>query len=263
MITLDICFPVLNQEESTQKALNSFKWNQDDKNRHIIVDNGSKRFVRDWLEGLEGEDMVIRNSENVGLPKAMNQALQISRADYTLFTHTDVEMFEPGWDVKIKRILTDLGSVGVAGFFGARGIGAQHMYQVPYQMNQLARWGTLAGNRCRLDPNVHGHLQFADEFQRCAVLDGFCLIVKRGLKFWDKSVHHNYDNDICLESIDAGWQNIVINMDVTHYGGRTDVNEDWASPFGKSKAEIHSESHVPLYEKWRPGNRNIALPYGI
>jgi GT2 family glycosyltransferase len=264
MVTLDICFPVLNQQESTQRALESFKQNQDDQaNRYIIVDNGSKQFVRDWLIGLTGSDAVIRNDYNAGLPKAMNQARSISTADYILFTHTDVEMFEKGWDTKIKKILEGLGSVGVAGFFGARGLGAQEIYHVPYQMNQLARWGTMAGNRCRLDPSIHRHRQFSEEFERCAVLDGFGLIVRKGLKFWNKSVHHNYDNDICLESLDAGWQNIVINMDIMHHGGRTDVNEDWATPFGKSKAEIHAESHIPLYEKWKPGSRKISLPASI
>jgi glycosyltransferase involved in cell wall biosynthesis len=264
MVTLDICFPVLNQEEMTQKAVDSFKRTQTTDNvNYIVVDNGSKRFVRDWLLGLTEGDQVIRNSENVGLPKAMNQARALSKADYILFTHTDVEMFEVGWDEKIKNLLNGLGSVGVAGFFGAKGLGAQGIYHLPYQMQQLIRWGTMAGNRCRLDPNVHGHRQFDGEFERCAVLDGFALIVHNGLRFWDKSPHHNYDNDICLESIDQGLQNIVINMDCIHHGGRTDVNEDWAFPFGKSKAEIHAESHVPLYEKWRPGNRNITLPYSV
>ncbi len=264
MITLDICFPVLNQEESTQMALNSFKRTQDDQsNRYIIVDNGSKRFVREWLLGLSGDDFVIKNDNNVGLPKAMNQARKISTADYILFTHTDVEMFEQGWDAKIKKILTDLGSVGVAGFFGAKGLGTHDIYKTEYYMQQLIRTRTIAGTRCRLDPRVHGHYQFDGEIESCAVLDGFALIVRKDLLFWDKSPHHNYDNDICLESINKGFQNIVINMDVMHYGGRTDVNEDWASEFGKSKAEIHAQSHIPLYEKWKPGNNNICLPHSV
>lgn len=264
MITLDICLPVLNQEESTQLALNSFKSTQDDQsNRYIIVDNGSRRFVREWLIGLTGSDFVIRNDSNVGLPKAMNQARKVSTADYILFTHTDVEMFEKGWDTKIKRILEGLGSVGVAGFFGAKGLGTGDIYKTPYYMQQLVRTNPIAGDRCRMNPNVHGHYQFYNEIEACTVLDGFALIVKNGLKFWDKSPHHNYDNDICLESIDQGLQNIVINMDVIHYGGRTDVNEDWATGFGKSKADIHAESHIPLYEKWRPGNKRITLPYRV
>jgi hypothetical protein len=89
-------------------------------------------------------------------------------------------------------------------------------------------------------------------------LDGFSLIVKKDLRFWDESVHHNYDHAICLDSIKKGYQNIVINIDVDHLGGRTDVGEDWASTFNKTKQQIHEESHRPLYEKYRD-----MLPYRV
>lgn len=262
-MVIDICLPTLNQAKSTQATLESFKNTQAIEHRYIIVDNGSTPPVRDWLLGLTGDDIVIRNSENVGLPKAMNQARKVSDADFILYTHTDVLMYEQDWDTKITKILEGLGSVGVAGAFGALGLGTGDLYQSPYRMQQLVRTRTLAGNKCRLNPLVHGQMQFHEEFQRCAVLDGFLLIVRNGLTFWDQSVHHMYDNDICFESMDKGWQNIVINLDIDHLGGKTDVNEDWASPFGKSKAEIHAESHLPFYEKWRPGKRGIHLPYSV
>lgn len=267
-MTLSVCIPVLNQEESTQATLNSFKRTQSEDVRYIIVDNGSDRFVREWLIGLSGDDIVIRNQENVGLPKALNQALKVNTADYMLCTHTDVEMFEGGWDAKVKRCLESASNVGVAGFYGAKGIGTDNIYKVPYELPQLVRTAPIAGDRCRQDPLIHHHRQFREEWEQCAVLDGFSLIVNKNLRFWNKSVHHNYDNHICLESINKGYKNIVINMDVQHHGGRTDVGEDWATPFGKTKQQIHADSHIPLYEHWHPrnvenGKNKICLPFTV
>jgi len=257
---MDIVIPILNQHESARKTLESLLCTEDDLNTYILIDNGSNPPLSEYFSTLSNIH-IIRNEHNVGLPHAYNQAREFSTADYLFYTHSDIEMFEQGWDTKIKKILGALGSVGVAGFFGASGIGTPDIYRSPYRMQQLVRVGTMAGDRCRLDPQVHGHRQFAEEFQRCAVLDGFSLIARHSLEFWNESVHHNYDNNLCLDSLDQGYQNIVINMDVIHYGGRTDVGEDWATAFGKTKAEIHAESHLPLYEKWRPGNHNISLPF--
>lgn len=256
-MTLSVCLPVLNQKESTQKALDSLKNTQDNDNRYIIVDNGSDDFVRNWLQGLTTDDIVIRNDKNVGLPKALNQALKVNTDDYLFCTHTDIEMFERGWDTKVLEAIKQHGNVGVAGFYGAKGIGTPDIYQTPYQMHQLVRIAPFAGLLCRQDPAIHHHRQFTDLYEECAVLDGFSLITHKDLRFETSfGPHHMYDNDLCLQAIDQGKKNIVINMDIIHYGGRTDVGEDWASPFGKTKQEVHQEAHPPFYEKWRH-----LLPY--
>jgi glycosyltransferase involved in cell wall biosynthesis len=264
-MTLDIAIPVLNQRESTQESLNSLKRTQQHPHRYIIIDNGSTPPVREWLQGLDGDDIVIRNSSNVGLPKALNQALEVSKADYVFNTHSDITMYEDGWDVKVEEAISEAGNVGVAGFFGAYGIGAFGIYNAPYHFTQLARQQPMAGVRCHMDTKIHGHSIFPEKWRKCAVLDGFSLIVKNdgSLKFWDKSVHHQYDNAICLEAWSKGMRVICINLEIQHHGGRTDVGENWAEGFGKTKDEIHKESHLPLYEMWKPGMRNITLPYYV
>ncbi len=260
---LAVCIPVLNQPESTQTTLEALKRLQKHDNRYIVIDNGSEPKVRDWLTGLNEGDMVIKNPKNKGLPKAINQGMFYNErhigADYVFNTHTDVEMFEQDWDEKTIQAIEGAGNVGVAGYFGALGIGTGGIYVSPYHMSQLARTHPISGDRCKLDPKVHGQIVFGEPWRKCAVLDGFSLIVEKDLRFETKfGPHHNYDNDICLQSIDAGKQNIVINMDVNHHGGKTDVGEDWATPFGKSKAQIHADAHPPFYEKWRK-----LLPYTI
>lgn len=262
-MVIDICIPTLNQREAAQNSFSSLKARQKNDNRYIIVDNGSTPPVREWLIGLSGDDIVIRNDENVGLPKALNQARVVSKADYIFNTHSDIYMFEQDWDEKVAQAIEEAGNVGVAGFFGAMGIGTSDIYHSPYLMQQMVRTNTISGNRCKLNPAIHGQMQFSQLWLQCAVLDGFSLICKKELKFWQDSVHHCYDNQIALESIDRGLKNICINLDVDHLGGKTDVGEDWASPFGKTKQQIHEESHLPFYEYWRPGKHNICLPYHI
>jgi hypothetical protein len=52
-------------------------------------------------------------------------------------------------------------------------------------------------------------------------------------------------------------------MDVDHIGGQTDVGEDWATPMGTTKQQVHTDAHPVFYEKWRPGKKNITLPVRI
>jgi len=262
---------VLNQRELTQKFLDTLRENEGNgKLPLIIVDNGSNPPVRDWLKGLREGDLVIRNEENKGVMPAMNQAWQVLKhsTDFIFYVHNDVMIYDKGWDDKLLRYLQDLPACGVAGFYGAKGIGTNDIYRSPYVMQQLIRIENVSA--CyKMDPAIHGFRPPRGDFEEVAVMDGFSLIVRTGLlnelDGFDRSFppHHNYDNDICLESLNAGYKNYVISMDAEHLGGRTDVGEDWNEPFGKSKAQIHQDAHPILYEKWKPGNHDISLPVRV
>lgn len=280
-----VAVPVMNQPQVTQEFLDNLKKTSVDNTPLIIVDNGSKPPVRDWLIGLSGDDFVIRNEENVGVLKALNQAWRFGRElyDYIFYTHNDVMIYEQAWDRKIvealeaeerrKKILGHLPEVGIAGFFGSKSIGRSDIYHAPYAMHQMVR-GENVSNCKRMDP-VHNYRPINGVSEDVAVLDGFSLIVNVKLLdqiggFDEKSypLHHCYDNDLCLESLDKGFRNIVIPMDAQHLGGRTDVGENWAEPFGKTKQQVHEEAHVPFYNKWHPNNvadgtHKISMPIVI
>ena len=267
-----VVVPVLNQKELTQQFLDKLRENEGDyKPPLVIVDNGSSEPVRDWLIGLREGDLVIRNDENIGVMPALNQAWQVLKntTDFIFYTHNDVLLHEKGWDDKINRILEMLPDCGVAGFYGAKGIGTPDIYRSPYVMQQLIRLVNVS-NCNRMDAALHGFRPIrSGEWEEVAVMDGFSLIVRtellNKLGGFDRSYppHHNYDNDICLESLDKGYKNYVISMDAEHLGGRTDVGEDWNRPFGKEKAQIHSDAHPVMYEKWRPGKHNICFPVRV
>jgi len=264
MNKLTVTIPVLNQQEITQKTLTALKSLQKNDNRFIIVDNGCDVFVRKWLMGLTGDDMVIKNDTNVGLPKALNQARFMSKTEYIFNTHSDIVMYEQDWDQKIldtiEQAKRELGSsIGVAGFFGALGIGTSDIYHSPYQMQQLVRTQTLSGDKCKLNQAIHHQAKFTQNYAKCAVLDGFGLICRNDLTFWEGfGPMHMYDSGVCLDSIKTGYKNIVINMDIDHIGGQTEVKEDCFSHMGKTKQQVHEEAHPPFYERYRD-----MLPYHI
>lgn len=270
--------PVMNQREVTLQSVQSFKQTQTSLDVPlIIVDNGSNPKVESWIEHLDSNDYVHTNAVNVGVLPALNQIYEIAKkhyqADYIFYTHNDVLMFEKGWDEKLMRILSEVDNVGVAGFYGAKGIGTADIYQTPYVMQQLIRIENVSN--CNRMDRAHGYRNIrSGEWEEVAVMDGFSLIVSTKLldqlKGFDTrtGVHHNYDNNVCMDSWNLGYRNIVISMDAQHLGGRTDVGEDWATPFGKTKQQVHIEAHYPFYEKWHPahvtsGINKISLPFRV
>ncbi len=190
-------------------------------------------------------------------------------------------MFEKGWDTKLKRILEhennridmNLPKIGVATFYGAKGIGTQDIYHSPYRMQQMIRLENVSN--CNRMDKVHGYRNIkSGEVEEIAVADGFSLIVSTDLLAdidgFDRTFppHHMYDNDVCLESLDKGYRNIVISMDCQHLGGRTDVGEDWSKPFNKTKQQVHEEAHPIFYKKWSPenvqnGKHKISMPVRV
>lgn len=270
--------PIMNQPEVSQRFLEQYKKTVGDMNIPLlIVDNGSVPPVRDWLKGLTEGDIVIRNGLNEGVMPALNQAWQVlkDQTDYIFYTHNDVLIHEPNWGVKLNRLLETTEDVGVAGFYGAKGIGTGDIYRSSYVMQQLVRVENVS-SCIKMDAAIHGFRDIRGglEVEDVAVMDGFSLIIKtellNKLGGFDRTypVHHNYDNDICLESLDKGYRNVVFRFDAEHLGGRTDVGENWAERFGKTKAQIHSDAHPVLYNKWSPenvrnGKHKISLPIRV
>lgn len=253
-------------KEQTRKTISLLKENQSEEVQYIFYDNGCD--LKSWLD-IDDEDIVIHSDVNVGLPISMNAMLDKAKEigiDYIFFTHTDVEVYEGGWDVKVKRSIIDAGNVGIAGFFGAYGVGTNDIYKIPYSIGQLSRIQPCAGHLCRLDTKFHGHSQFNEEWRKVACLDGFSQIIKVDSDIrLDESFGpmDAYDTDLGVQSNNLGLKVICINMDCDHKGGVTNVGENWNKVFNKEKWEIHRDAHAPFYEKWKPGNKRITLPFRV
>jgi hypothetical protein len=105
-----------------------------------------------------------------------------------------------------------------------------------------------------MDKSIHGFRNLKRQYENVAVFDGMFMAIIKGLLNKTKGFsdilpqHHNYDNLICVQSLQNGYENIVVGLDFDHLGGRTDVGENWSEKFGKTKQEIHRDAHPPFYE---------------
>lgn len=89
---VDIIVPVFNLVELTKDFVESVQ-KQNNYNL-ILIDNGSDRPARDYLRSLvtQGIATVIRNDENLGYIKAINQGLRLSSSPLVLFCNNDTVM---------------------------------------------------------------------------------------------------------------------------------------------------------------------------
>jgi GT2 family glycosyltransferase len=89
----DIIIPVWNQFELTKDCVENIMKNTGYPYRLIIIDNASDNTTRLYLEGLKKtaspELTLIRNEENIGFVKAVNQGLKVSDAPYVCVMNND------------------------------------------------------------------------------------------------------------------------------------------------------------------------------
>ena len=80
--------------------------------RLILVDNASPDFDAIKEELAQHPHLLIRNTENLGFVKAVNQGLTASTAPHVVILNNDTEVV-PGWLERLRGALT--GTVGLAG----------------------------------------------------------------------------------------------------------------------------------------------------
>jgi len=268
MIKFCLAVPVLNQKESTLETLRSYysMATYPEDIPLILIDNGSTPPVASWLFDFSKEFplvkvRIIHNQENVGVTKSLNQAWELTKEgcckpDFIFYSHSDVLIQELGWDVKVKTALEEIKPIGVMGFGGAKGIGTPDLYKEPYVISQLIRTGFFSNMQ---DAENHGR-RMTNDVEPCAVLDGFTLIVNTKLLeeidgFDEHYKFHMYDEDLCVQAIQHGYFNFVLNIACKHNGGRTSTSADYDTWLRKQNIngdlEIHQEAHTYFYEKFR------------
>ena len=132
-----ICIPILNQHDEAVKHLDSWFALAKGSLDVLFIDNGSDTpfnrhpAVSKWQ--LEGHRVwVHRNSENTGVYPTFQQGFEMlcNHQPFIFYSHSDVEMVVPGWDVRLRELLEVAASrnVGACGMFGAKGLGLLEIY---------------------------------------------------------------------------------------------------------------------------------------
>lgn len=209
-----------NQLDYSKKCLQSICENTRAPYEIIIVDNGSTDGTREYLKNFANSRKnvtLILNDKNLGFATGNNQGIEKARGSYLLLMNNDVVVTE-GWLEKMISHLEQSPHIGMVGPMSNAVSGPQLVQKVPYgsSLKSMQRFARDFAST---------HSGKSSEFMR---LVGFCLLIRKevidvigGL---DKSYKTgNYeDDDLCLRSYIAGYQNMIAqDVFIHHFGSMT------------------------------------------
>jgi GT2 family glycosyltransferase len=131
MEKISVVIPCFNQVHLTKRCLESYLKNSSFKNQLYIIDNASSDDTFSYLESFKilaeqkgHKVFLIKNEENVGFGRAMNQGIRKSNADYVALLNNDTWLM-PGWDRTFVEKIENLGADMLA----------PYCYERPFQEN--------------------------------------------------------------------------------------------------------------------------------
>lgn len=200
--------------------------------------------------------------------RGVDYALDHTQADVLVCLHDDLELRDSDWLGKTLRHFERTPQCGLAGFGGAIGLGADDIYQIPYNPMQLARKGFRSN---MTDAEVHGVRSILAE--RVACLDGFSQIGRRDFfagysvhsvpserpwtYFEDQGFyHHAYDSLLGAYARRLGWDAWYLPIKCKHFGGQTAVGDQGYQAWAKTQIPggdqgFWEQSHRRGYELFK------------
>ncbi len=112
----DIIIPIWNQREITKDCIDSIVRNTKYPYRLILIDNASDSDTKLYLESVCNDRSLdvklIRNEQNLGFVKAVNQGLKISTAPYVCIFNNDT-VTTPGWLEEMVEFVESHKDIGI------------------------------------------------------------------------------------------------------------------------------------------------------
>lgn len=252
---LTVATLVFNSLEQTKQCWGSIISSIADKENTelLVIDNGSTDGTADWLARFVfphfPDHRIIRNEENQGVIAGLNQVWKEAKGDVVACIHNDLLIYEHGWDKRVLDLFERRERCGLAGFFGAEGIGFD---------------GGRAMCNCNfLEAEIHATRNTGEK--KVLLFDGISLIWRKTMLdevggFDTRYIHHHrYDLDISLISHFAGWENWFLGVNIHHLNGQTANHAsyaEWADKkmgtqgFTGDKA-IYDRNNQMFLDKWR------------
>lgn len=228
-INVSLVIPFIDNWEITERCLQKIAETTSQDTEIILIDNGSySRYDEDALHILRNfKDVQYKiNPENTGVLQTFKQGLLQSRGKVVCFIHNDVLIQEDGWDEKVSAIFEAEQRLGLAGLFGAVGVG-DNGGRVRSMSKMLGvEWGKC---ECH-DVAWQHHSEYLDGIHPATILDGVGMFFKREalealvnsdmFAEW-RAPHHFYDRIMPLKLIDKGWKVATIGIGFDHWSGAT------------------------------------------
>jgi glycosyltransferase involved in cell wall biosynthesis len=240
MSNLSIVIPVTDRHEFTDRCVQrliDYAWN--DNNDIIVIDNGS---ITPYFPQYD-QVRVLRNEVNTGYFPSIVQGLLAAQNNIVLTQHNDVLIQEEYYDQRILDEFENDSKLGIAGFFGGRGV-AENGGRDHAESNMVGfDWG--------MPGHLHGHIQ--EETHPSVVFDSLAMIYNKDIffKVFSKNeidnipIHHWPDRIVTLSIVMAGYHGLTIGVAFDHYGGATSVAN---VEFDKLTARWVKEKGLPIEE---------------
>lgn len=217
MLKLTVGILMFNQLNDTKAVWGSFLNTIEDKEHTelLVVDNGSNDGSGAWVERFIfphfPDHRMIRLEENVGTIRGLNQIWKNAKGDVVAAIHNDLMIYDKSWDKRVLDLFERHPRCGLAGFFGAEGMGIEG--------------GRIACHCNFLEAELHATRDAGEK--RVTMFDGISLIWRKEMMDqvggFDEGYiyHHRYDLDISLTSHYSGWENWFLGVAVHHLNGLT------------------------------------------
>lgn len=109
-LTFSVITLSYDNEKYTEKFVESIRLNSRLNYELIIVDNGSKKHVQDWVR--KNSDKCIIFNENQGFAKGFNAGINIANGKYILMANNDTE-FPKDWDINLVETFEKFPNIGM------------------------------------------------------------------------------------------------------------------------------------------------------
>lgn len=221
---LSVVMLVIDNLRQTRRAIESLWDTVDVPCELIVVDNGSREpEVLDYLE--QRATRLLRNPENVGVPRGWNQGLAEVRAPLVAIANNDIT-FVPGWRARLAEQLQDpaVGLVVPASDMGGK-VQRPRADATPVRLEPFG-------------PTPHGLLMLLRTAQ-LRELGGFCELY---------GLASNEDKDLCFTLWERGLQVVVDHrVVVPHEAGST-----WLKTLGRWRARRLWKKNRALFKRrWK------------
>ena len=232
-LSVSLVVPFIDQLEILSTALLTAMGNAGGEFEMVAIDNASKdQFdLEACLAGAPGREFchekLVTNARNLGVLASFQQGLAEAAGDILFFTHSDVLIHETDWVAKTRAIFTEHPRLGLAGLYGAKGIGTNGGRIAGMSNMQGKVWGKC---QCHEIAAYH-HGRRATDYQQVTVLDGLGMAFRRSalaqlaettdaFAEW-RAPHHFYDKILSLKTIDTGFTVGLLPFEFDHYNGAT------------------------------------------
>lgn len=191
----DIIIPVWNQHKLTKDCVNSIVKHTHYPYRLKIIDNGSSSSTASYLEEIKRKlnAQLIRNEENRGFIRAVNQGLEVSDAPFVCIVNNDTAVTD-GWLTEMVNIANSRADIGLVN---------------PSSNNLGQQRGTYT-----VDEYAAQLKSFKGQYIELGSCVGFCMLIKKEvlgkIGYFDETFRHgNFDDtDYSRRAEKAGYLSV-------------------------------------------------------